>query len=108
MAAIRRTHDQIVNSLVERLKDKHDFVRKESKFFNGDKCAGEMDVTTVDWYRGKVHIHYYEVKTGDYRNARHSARQQFHSFMDAYRWRPNVVPTFIFYHPEVGFERWKK
>jgi hypothetical protein len=108
MAAIKRTHDQIVDSLVARLQDKHDFVRKENRYFTGERCVGEMDVTTIDWYGGKAHIHYYEVKTGDYRHARHRARQQYHTFMDAYRWRKDVVPTFIFYHPERGFERWKR
>lgn len=107
MTAPNSTHEHIVDNLVKRLQDKHDFVRKENRFFVGERCAGSMDVGTVDWHHGKTYIHCYEVKTGNYAQARHKARQQFHAFIDAYKHRKEVVPTFIFYHPEHGFERWK-
>ena len=105
---IQRSHDQVIDHLVKRLEGKHERVGANKHYFKGHHLVGEMDAYTMDHQNGKLYLHYFEVKTGDLIHARRKARQQAGNFYHAYHDKPHVVPTFIFYHPDVGFERWKR
>jgi hypothetical protein len=108
VAPIKLTHDETVDALVRRLEGKHDYVKAHKLYHSNSRCIGEMDVVTMDRHKDKTYVHYFEVKTGDLQHARRKARGQAANFFDHYTNKPSHVPTFIFYHPEVGFERWKR
>ena len=106
MTPIRLTHEQTIDALVNRLSGKHKTVLANTLYHSEGKCVGEMDVCTLDWANQKLYVRYYEVKTGNYQHARKSARRQARNFLDHYKGEHNNA-TFIFFHPDKGFERWR-